>query len=313
MTNFQPSFSLPAARSAHATNVDATYMALVWMSVLMFVLVVGAAFYFAYRYRRKQGDTEKLSSPTFHSTSLELFWAIGPLLVCLGFFHWGVKQYMDARVAPSDSMEVRVRGQKWFWEFEYANGKIATELHVPAHKPVKLIMTSKDVIHSFFIPNYRIKQDAVPGRYSMIWFEAGTEGEDQVFCTEYCGKSHSNMLTKVMVESPEKFDKWLNEDEDKGKPLAEIGASLYEKKACKTCHTLDGGALVGPSFKGVYGRAEVMSSGLALTVDDDYIRESILNPTAKIVKGYQPQMPSYQGSLKDKQIEALIEFLKTVK
>jgi cytochrome c oxidase subunit II len=310
-----PSILLPAARSTTAGAVDSLYLFILWMSVFLFVLIVGAAGYFAWKYRRREGDETKLSSPTFHSTALEVFWSVGPLLVCIGLFHVGVKQYMDNRIAPGDALEVRVRAQKWSWEFEYPNGKIDSDLTVPVGKPVRLIMTSKDVIHSFFVPDFRIKQDAVPGRYSTVWFQAVQEGEDQVFCTEYCGKDHSAMLAKVKVVSEAKFKEFIDFDDTKTMPLAEIGADRYKKKACNGCHSLDGSKIAGggPSFKGLYGREEEMTTGAKVVVDDGYIRESILNPQAKIVKGFQPVMPTFQGSLKDREIEGIIEFIKAQK
>jgi cytochrome c oxidase subunit 2 len=320
MTLAEPStIMLPAARSTLSQGFDVVYLVLYWMSVVLFFLIVGAAVYFSYRYARKPGDEDKLSPPPFHSTSLELFWSIGPLLVCIGFFHWGVKEYMNSRVAPAGSYEIRVYGQKWSWSFEYPNGKQETDLYVPAGRPVKLIMTSKDVLHSFFVPNYRVKYDVIPGRYTTVWFEAPEPGEDQVFCTEYCGKDHSNMLAKVKVLPPAEFEKWVADVTPRcGTPPrectspAEYGKELYTKRACISCHSLDGSKLVGPSFKGLYGKSEQTSAG-PVTVDDNYIRESILNPNAKIVTGFSPQMPTYQGQLKEPELAGIIEYLKTLK
>ncbi len=321
MTIAEPnSLLLPAARSTLSQGFDTIYLVLYWMSVVLFFLIVGAAFYFAYRYKRQPGDEEKLSSPPFHSTSLELFWSVGPLLVCIGFFHWGVKEYMNSRVAPAGAYEIRVTGQKWSWNFEYPTGKQDRDLYVPAGRPVKLIMTSKDVLHSFFVPNYRIKYDVIPGRYSMVWFEAPEVGEDQIYCTEYCGRDHSMMLSKVFVRPPAEFDKWVNDFTPRcGTPPrdcvspAEYGKELYTKRACISCHSIDGTRLVGPSFKGLYGKTEQFADGSSQVVDDNYIRESILNPTAKIVQGYAPQMPTYQGQLKEPELAGIIDFIKSLK
>jgi cytochrome c oxidase subunit 2 len=318
MTTAEPSsLMLPASRSTLSQAFDPVYMALFWMSVVLFFLIVGAAFYFAYRYRRHPGDEQKLSPPPFHSTSLELFWSLGPLLVCIGFFHWGVKEYMNTRVAPSGALEVRVYAQKWSWLFEYANGKQSENLHIPAGRPVKLIMTSKDVLHSFYVPNYRTKYDVIPGRYSMVWFEAPQPGEDQIFCTEYCGKDHSNMLAKVVVMPQPEFQKWFDDNTEKcnGQPCSPValGEKVYNTRACLSCHSIDGSARVGPSFKGLWGKTEQFADGTSATVDENYIRESILNPTAKIVRGFAPQMPTYQGQLKDPQIDGVIEYIKSLK
>lgn len=311
----EPQLYLPAARSTLAPSVDSLFHVINGLSIFLFLLIVGAGMYWVAKYRRQPGDEKKLSKPTYHNTAVELFWSVGPMLVCIGLFHFGVRQYLDARVAPSDAMQVRVRGRKWAWEFEYANGKVSSDLHAPVNKPVKLVMTSQDVIHSFYVPDFRIKQDVLPGRYSMVWFQATQEGTDQVFCAEYCGLDHSGMLTKVVVESDEAFKKWLDFDPYNGMPLAQVGEKLYTEKACVTCHTLDGSPKAGggPTFKGLYGRMENISDGTQVKVDDNYIRESILVPGAKIVKGYQPIMPSFQGSLKDRHVEGLIEFIKAQK
>ena len=309
----QSQFFLPHAGTALAEEVDTLYVFINWLSLAMFLLIVGAASYWVWKHRRKPGDELKLSSPTIHSPIIEIFWSVGPLLICLGLFHWGVVQYFNLRVVPAGAVDVRVRGRKWAWEFEYANGKVSNELHAPQNKPVRLVMTSQDVIHSFYIPDFRVKQDVIPGRYSTVWFEARELGRNQVFCAEYCGLSHSDMMTKVVVETQKDFQDWLDKDEDQGIPLAEVGKKVYEGKACNTCHSLDGSAKTGPSFKGLWGRQETMSDGTVVTVDENYVRESILQPQAKLVKGYQPVMPTFQGSLKEKQIAGIIEFLKAQK
>ena len=176
-------------------------------------------------------------------------------------------------------------------------------------------MTSQDVIHSFYVPEFRIKQDVLPGRYSMVWFQATQVGQDQVFCAEYCGLSHSDMMAKVFVETQEDYDKWINFDPYAAMPLVEVGAKLYKDKSCTTCHSIDGSTRTGggPSWKGIYGKSEELNGGTSVVVDDPYIRESILVPGAKIVKGYQPIMPSFQGSLNDRQIQGLTEYIKSLK
>lgn len=313
--DFIASLFLPQARSPYATSVDELFVLLTVLSVVMFVLITGAAGYWVYKYKRKEGDEKKLSTPTIHSVAIEIFWSVGPLLLCIVFFHMGAKQYMDARVAPGDSYVVNVSGRKWAWEFTYPNGKVDSKLHVPTGKPIKLVMNSQDVIHSFFIPDYRVKQDVLPGRYSTVWFKAEQPGTSVVFCTEYCGMSHSDMLTTVVAESPEEFQKWVDYDPTTGKSLAEVGQYFFNEKACSTCHSLDGSAKAGggPSFKGLWGRQEVLADGSTVTVDENYLRESILVPNAKIVKGYQPVMPSFQGSLKERHLAGLIEFIKAQK
>lgn len=306
-------FWLPAAKSTVAHDVDTLYMFMLWGSLVLFALIMGAAGYWLHKHRRKPGDEDQLSKPTIHSTALEVFWSVGPLLVCIGLFHWGVLSYMNMRVAPGDSIQVQVRARKWAWEFEYPNGTVLNELYAPVNKPVRLVMNSQDVIHSFYVPDFRIKQDVLPGRYSTVWFQATELGQNQIFCTEYCGLSHSDMLSKVNVVDYEKFIKITTEDPTEKMPLAEVGKTIYEGKACNTCHSVDGSAKTGPTFKGLWGKSETLADGSTVTVDENYIRESILNPNAKIVKGYQPVMPTFQGSLKDRHITGVIEFIKAQK
>ncbi|MCU0656988.1 MAG: cytochrome c oxidase subunit II [Polyangiaceae bacterium] len=311
------SLFLPQARSPYASSVDGLFVFLVVMSVIMFVLITGAAGYWTMKYKRKEGDEKKLSKPTMHNISIEIFWSVGPLLFCIGLFHVGAKQYMDARVAPGDSYVINVAGRKWAWEFTYPNGKVSSDMHVPIGKPVKLVMNSQDVIHSFFIPDFRVKQDVLPGRYSTIWFKAEQPGTSVVYCTEYCGMSHSDMLSKVVAEEPAEFQKWVDFDPygDPALSLAQVGEKLYADKACVGCHSLDGTVKPGggPSFKGLWGKTETFADGSTALVDENYLRESILVPGAKIVKGYQPVMPSFQGSLKERHLAGLIEFIKAQK
>ena len=309
------SLFLPAARSNYASSYDGLFMFITAASLLMFGLIASAVFWWAWKYRRKAGDESQLSKPTVHSMAVEIFWSVGPLLACIGLFHVGAKQYMDARVAPGDAYEIRVSGKKWAWEFTYPTGRISSTegLHVPVGKPVKLVMTSQDVIHSFFLPTYRVKQDVIPGRYSTVWFQPDTIVTDVVFCTEYCGMSHSNMMTKVVVESEADFQKFLEFDPYGGLSPVAVGEKIYSDKACATCHSIDGSAKAGggPTFKGLWGRKEMLADGSSVQVDENYIRESILG--AKIVKGYPPVMPSFQGSLTDKHIDGMIAYLKTLK
>lgn len=315
--DFIASLFLPQARSPYASSVDQLFVILTVMSVVMFVLITGAAGYWSYKYKRREGDEKKLSTPTIHSAAIEIFWSVGPLVVCIGLFHYGARQYMDARVAPGDSYVINVSGRKWAWEFTYPNGKVDSKLHVPIGKPIKLVMSSQDVIHSFFIPDYRVKQDVLPGRYSTIWFKAEQPGTSVVFCTEYCGMSHSDMLTSLVAETPEEFQKWVDFDPygDPSLTLAQVGEKLYADKACVTCHSLDGSVKSGggPSFKGLWGKQEVLADESTVAVDENYLRESILVPNAKIVKGFQPVMPSFQGSLKERHLAGLIEFIKAQK
>jgi cytochrome c oxidase subunit 2 len=216
------------------------------------------------------------------------------------------------RNPPADAKEVHVYGQQWLWQFEYKNGKVLNnEMVVPVGTPVKLIMTSKDVLHSFYVPSFRIKQDVIPGRYTMLWFQAEKLGEFHVFCTEYCGLDHSKMLATLKVVPVDEYEKWLGTDDT----LAlSPGARLYQKYGCEGCHSLDGSRKTGPSFKGLFGRTTTFDDGTSLQADENYIRESLVNPTAKTVKTFpKGAMPSFQGQLSEEDLTAIIEFIKSQK
>jgi cytochrome c oxidase subunit 2 len=230
-------------------------------------------------------------------------------------FVWGFGTFMDMNVAPGNSINIYVTGQRWSWTFEYPSGVTSSnELVVPMNQPVKLTMSSKDLVHSLFIPQFRIKQDVFPNRYSTVWFQATALGTYDLFCTEYCGTGHSDMTGKVRVLSPEEYQKWIETGgiDPSKMTLAQYGEALYRAKACVTCHTVDGSQRIGPSFKGVFGHRVQLSDSSSVMADENYIRESMMNPGAKIVLGFGNIMPSYQGMLKDKEVNAIIEYLKTL-
>lgn len=305
---------LPIQGSEHAGSVDLLYDVIFYMDLFFFVLIVGGLIYIVMKYRDKG---EKRDVPQFsHNFALEVTWSVIPLILVIIIFFWGFNSYIVSRVSPNDAMEVRVTAKKWQWEFEYPDGtRTLNELHVPTGKPVKLVMSSIDVIHSFYLPTMREKMDVLPNRYTALTFTPTVEGEHQIFCTEYCGDGHSEMLAKLYVESDAAYKKWLETGGfDEKTPLHEIGAKLYKSRACVTCHSLDGSRIQGPSFKGLYGRTEQIAGQGAVQVDDNYIRESIVNPNAKVVEGYPSGlMPTYKGLLKDREINALIEYIKTLK
>ena len=307
------SFWLPRSLSTESFRVDELYNFLIWGSVLCFVAIVGLMIYFAIKYRKTPKNT-KAAKHVVHNTALELSWTIIPLIIVMFIFSWGYRDYLKLSIPPADAMVVNVTGKKWFWQFDYAGKSMLNELVVPVGRPIKLMMTSEDVIHSFYIPNFRVKKDVVPNRYSMIWFEAKETGLFQVFCTEYCGDGHSAMLATLRVLSQADYDKWLSESElSSDIPLDQLGKKLYEAKACNTCHSVDGSAKVGPSWKGVFGKSRPLASGLSVIADENYIRESITAPQAKVTKGFAPVMPTYAGLLKDREILAIIEYIKTLK
>jgi cytochrome c oxidase subunit 2 len=305
---------LPVQASSSAASVDRVFWFIFWLAAFFFALVVGLMVLFVVRYRRRAGRDEPEASPS-HSTPLELTWTLIPLLLVIFIFGWGFKVFLDLNTPPANAYEVLVTGQKWKWLFTYPNGHVDENLHVAVDVPVRLVMTSEDVIHGFYIPAFRLKHDVVPGRYAKVWFRPTVVGEYQVFCTQYCGTGHSDMLAKVVVHAPGGFERWLEEAGDLLKRMspAEAGERLYRTRGCAQCHSADGKAGIGPSFKGIWGAPAVMRDGLRLTVEEDYVRESILEPQAKIVAGFEPVMPTYKGRLKDQEITALIEYLKTLR
>lgn len=305
-------FLYPPKASTYAEDVDALMNFINYLSIFFWVLITGAILYFAWRYRR--GHKEGVGPS--HSLPLELTWSIIPLILVIAIFLWGFKTFMVLSRAPGDAMEIHVTGQKWSWSFEYPEYGIRTtnEIHVPVNRPVKLIMTSSDVIHSFFVPSFRNKMDVVPGRTTSLWFEATELGPQRVYCAEYCGDAHWNMTGWIHVVTEEEFEAWVEESsqEDTTTPLPQLGEQLFTSKACFTCHTTDGSPKIGPSFKGLFGREVRLQGGNSVVADEGYIRESILQPNAKIVEGFAPTMPPYQGQLSERELNGLIEYIKSL-
>lgn len=342
--------TLPVAATDVAQSWDSLYWFLIYVSFIFFVGIVAAMILFAVKYRKQVYKKPKY----IHGhTGLEVIWTIIPSILLFVMFGWGWSVYHDMIHAPADAMEVRVIGKQWLWQFVYKNGESSVgDLYVPVNRPVKLIMSSEDVLHAFFIPNFRVKSDVVPGMYTSVWFEAKVPGIHQVFCTEYCGTSHSGMLARVIVLSDDQWKDWVSGkkiDVDslpadptfpgfranrlgEGLPgsdvakapgtqltLAEKGKALTASKGCIACHSSDGSKLVGPSYKGIYGTdvtvADNNDGGKTKTVkiDDNYIHESIEYPQAKVVEGYPPSMPSYKGLVNEEEIASIIEYIKSLK
>lgn len=306
-------FWMPPNASTTAGEVDSVFYFIYWLSVFFFVLIVGLMTLFVIMYRRRDGHKEQKTAT--HSTFLEVTWTGIPLVLVIVIFYLGFKAYIDMRMPPANAYRINVEGYKWAWAFQYPNGYIDNNLHVPIDTPVELVITSVDVTHSLFVPAFRLKMDAVPGRYHKIWFQATQSGEFPLFCAEYCGTDHSNMIGEVIVHEKGDFEAWLEDASNfvDRMPLDEAGEKLYEIRGCAQCHSIDGSANDGPTFKGIWGKEEPMRDGSSVLVDENYIRESIINPNAKIRAGYEAIMPTYQGKLKDKEITAIIEFIKTLK
>lgn len=304
---------MPPAATEIAERLDSLYGFLVWSSFIASVLVIGGFIYFAFAYKRRS-ENDKTAYIT-HNNTLEFTWSFIPFVIFMLVFGWGWYIYKDMRTFPKDSLEIHVIGQKWNWNFIYKNGKeTVEEMVVPVDTPVKMIITSKDVLHSFYVPAFRVKQDAVPGRYTATGFTVKKKGTFQIFCTEYCGDAHSSMLAKVRVVSKEEYEEWLKKgDPYEGMSLAEVGQKIYSQR-CIACHNTSGQKKVGPGFKGIWQAKRDLVGGGVAVADENYIRESIYNPKAKVVAGYENAvMTAFAGQLDEREVTGIIEFLKTLK
>ncbi len=306
-------YMLPPARSTLASETDALFHFINVTSIILLVGITFAILYFAWKYRRKSEDD--VTPVITHNNKLEITWSVIPLIMVMIVFGWGFSGYMNLVTPPDDAYEIRVEGASWNWRFFYDNGAVSVnELNVPVDRPIKLIMSSTDVIHSFYVPDFRVKRDVLPNRYSSIWFEATETGQSVIFCTEYCGEQHSNMDGMVNVMSQDEFDTWLESGNavDESIPPAERGEALVSQNGCNACHSVDGSSGVGPSFAGLWGSERTFQNAEPVTADENYIRESILESNAKILEGYDPVMPAYQGVINDQQISDIIEYIKTL-
>lgn len=298
--------------SAIAPEVDWLFHFVHIVSLILFLAVIGAGIYFMVRYRRR--DEREVPGPVKESAFVEAGLIIGPTLLVLVVFTWGFQLFLRQVTPPPDAYEIKVRAKQWAFEFEYPNGTVVGgDLHVPGDRPIKLTMTSIDVLHSMFLPAMRAKYDIIPGRYTTVWFDPTKDGTFELFCTEYCGASHSGMIANVVVQPFEAFDEWLSNQNTDDMPLPELGAKLYQQQACQTCHSADGTPGVGPTFAGLWGQAaRPLEDGSTVAVDADYLYESIVNPSVKIAEGYMPLMPASYASLSERQVSALIEYIKTL-
>ncbi len=303
-------FWLPEGASTLASEIDWLFNFVHIVSLILFIGVVGGIILFAFKYRRRRAD--EVPVPVTESKFLEMAWIIVPTILVLVLFNWGFQTFIKIQVAPPDSYEINVIARKWLWEFQYPDGTTSTnELHVPANRPVRLVMQSEDVIHSLFVPAFRIKQDVLPNRYTAVWFETTRAGEFQLFCTEYCGTQHSGMLAKVVAHPQGEFEQWLESaGGDDDLPLPELGARLYEQQVCKTCHSIDGSRVIGPTFKGLFGSTRQLEGGGTAVADEDYLLEAIVEPSAKVTAGYPNAMPPSYAGLSARQLDALIAFIK---
>jgi cytochrome c oxidase subunit 2 len=300
----------PDTASANAPEVDLLYWFLILVSVVMTVLIFGAVATFAIKYRRKSED--EIPKPIEGSTKLEITWSIIPFLVMLVMFGWGAKIFYDSYTPPKDAYNIYVVGKQWMWKVQYPEGqREINELHVPTGRPVRITLASEDVIHSFFIPAFRVKHDVVPGHYDEVWFTATKPGRYHIFCAEYCGTEHSGMIGWVNVMTPTAFENWLAGGGGEG-TMAAQGEKLFQQLGCSTCHLLDEQGRC-PILRGVYGSQVLLDDGSTVVANDAYIRESILNPNAKIVSGFHKDvMPTFQGQVTEENLLQLIEYVKSL-
>ena len=317
-------YLFPEQVSTFAQDIDNLFYFIFYASIVLLAIVTFGMIYLAIKYRFKKNDEVRLTSSIDHNSILESSFVIIPLILVSITFVWGIKSYLNMVTVPNDAIEMKITGQSWYWTWDYPDGgpsnvfSTAQPLVLPVNTPIKIVLSSTDVLHSFYIPVMRAKMDVLPNRYNVMWFDAKKVGEYSIFCTEYCGTQHSQMSGTVKIVPIKVYEKWLTEagSEDDDLPLDELGAKLYTNKACITCHTLDGSALVGPSYlqtSQMWGQERVFDDGSSATIDDNYIRNSILEPQSQIVAGYQGVMPTYQGVLNDRELDALIAFLKTLK
>jgi cytochrome c oxidase subunit II len=297
----------PDRASSTAGNVDALFIFLLIVSGLMTLLIFIAVVYFAARYRHRKGI---LAEQIEGSTPLELTWSIIPLFVFMVIFAWGAVVYFKGRTPPRDSSEVYVVAKQWMWKVEHAEGqREINELHVPVGRNIKLIMTSQDVIHSFYVPAFRMKQDVLPGRYTVEWFRATKPGTYHLFCAEYCGTQHSGMIGSIVVMDPAQYEAWMSGGSTG--PLSATGEKIFAELGCVTCHRSDTQGR-GPNLQGVFGKPVQLEDGRIVTADENYVRESILDPGAKVVKGFKPVMPTFQGLVSEEQLNALVAYVKSL-
>jgi len=300
----------PEQASTLAPRVDNLYFFIVAVTAFFGIVTSLVVVWFAMKYRTD--DPSAIGARITGSIPLELAWSIIPFVISIVIFVWATDVFIDIYRPPDQTLEIYATGKRWMWKFQHLDGKgEINELHVPVGRAVKVTFTSEDVLHSLYFPSFRTKADAIPGRYSSVWFTATKTGESHIFCAEYCGTNHSGMIGKVYVMEPAAYQAWLSGVSGEG-TLAQRGERLFNDLACNTCH-LDDGKGRGPSLVNKFGAAEQLTNGQTVTVDDSYLRESILTPQQKIVAGYQPLMPTFQGMVNEESVMALIEYVKSKK
>jgi cytochrome c oxidase subunit 2 len=298
----------PARASTMAGQVDALFIFLLTLCGLMSLAIFTLIVIFAIRYRRQEGrEAEQIEG----SNTLELTWSVIPFGIFLFIFVWGAVIYFRGRTPPQGSAEVYTVAKQWMWKFQHMEGqREINQLHVPVGRDVRLIMTSQDVIHSFYVPAFRIKQDVLPGRYTVTWFRATKAGTYHLFCAEYCGTMHSGMVGDIVVMEPAQYEQWLSGGAPMGS-LSQTGQGIFASLGCSTCHRSDTQGR-GPNLVGAFGKPVLLEDGRTVMMDENYVRESILNPSAKVVSGFKPIMPTFQGIVSEEQVNALLAYIKSL-
>lgn len=299
----------PEQASSLAGDVDALYFFLIAVSGFFAVLISIAIIIFAVKYRRRKDD--EVGAAIHGSTALEVAWSVVPLVIVLFIFGWSASVYLAISRPPRGAMDIYVVGKQWMWKIQHPEGRREiNELHIPVGRPIRLTMGSEDVIHSFFVPAFRVKADVVPGRFTTLWFQATKPGRYHLFCTEYCGAQHSGMIGWIEAMEPAAFQAWLAGGAAEG-TLASSGEKLFQELACSTCHRPDSQGR-GPVLDGLFGRTVELQGGGTVVADESYIRESIVNPQARILAGYQPMMPTFQGLISEEGLLQLVAYVKSL-
>jgi cytochrome c oxidase subunit 2 len=301
---------VPDSASTLSWKVDAIYFYLSGITLFFTLLISGILIFFVIRYRRR--SPYEIPRPIAGSHKLETLWTVIPFVISMTIFGWAASVYFQQYHPPDNAVEVYVVGKQWMWKIQHSTGqREINELHVPVGRKIKLIMTTEDVIHDFFVPAFRMKADVVPGKYTTQWFEATKTGTFHLFCAEYCGMNHSGMIGSVIVMEPREFDNWLSGNTNAASPAA-AGQQLYQTLGCVSCHGANGEGGRGPTLAGLVGRKTPLVGGQQVVADEAYIRESILNPQAKLVEGFGPIMPTFQGQISEDQILQLLAFIKSL-
>lgn len=300
----------PEQASNFAPQVDTLMTFMILVSAFFTIVITAAIIYFFFKYRRKSEN--ETGAPIHGDLRLELTWVVLPLILAMGMFAWGAVVYVDFRHAPQDTLDIYVVGKQWMWKIQQPNGRREiNELHVPVGRDIKLILASEDVIHDFYVPAFRVKMDVVPGHYNTMWFRPTAPGRYHFFCSQYCGTNHAVMGGWVTVMEPADYAVWLSSSMEANADPILAGEKLFSEKSCSLCHVADGSGR-GPSLNGVYGRSVRLADGSTVIADDAYMRESMLLPNAKIVAGFLPVMPSYQGELTEDEILSLTTYIRSL-